>query len=64
MSLQSPEQLLLQSIVFELVFPMVEISELYHLPHKIMHGDKNSRQKAKIWFFLNFMGPLCNRYAW
>jgi len=26
---------------------MVQISKLYHLPHKSMQDDGNSRQKAK-----------------
>jgi len=48
---ESPGKIFLQSIVFELVFPMVQISKLYSLPHNPMQGDENSRQKAKIWFF-------------
>ena len=47
---ESPEQLLLQLIAFELVFPMLQISKLYHLPHKPMQGDEIVVKRLKFGF--------------
>jgi len=53
MSLQ--KTFVLQSIQFELFFPMEQISKLYNLPHMPMQGDENSRQKAKKFVFVAIM---------
>src|SRR6218665_1253034 len=47
----SPNQFLLHFIAFELLFPMVLISELYCLSHRPIQCTENSRQNAKFFFF-------------
>src|ERR1043165_6014140 len=47
---ESQKQFLLQFRVFELLFPMVLISQLYHLSHMTIQGLENGRRKTKIRF--------------
>src|SRR5688572_33383791 len=47
---ESQKQFLLQFIVFELLFPMVLISQLYHLSNMPISGLENGCQNTKIRF--------------
>src|SRR6218665_1668430 len=47
---KTPKQFLLHFIVFELLFPMVLISKLYHLSHRPISCIENGHQNTKMVF--------------
>src|SRR5678815_266674 len=48
---ESQKMFLLFYTVFELLFPMVLISQLYHMSHMPIQGLENGRQNTKIGYF-------------